>query len=98
MRPLPAILAELETRDLLVDFQRIAAAHHVTIGDIFGKRRYYAMAAARHECWRMLRDQGWSLLRLAEFFSVDHTTIRAGIESHDARLAKTMLADIRRSG
>ena len=89
-----AIIAELDTRDLTLDFTKIAKAHGVTLAELMGHRRFKGMPAARHECWWLLRERGWSYPRIGELFACDHTSIMGGVRKHLAKIAAVMMREV----
>lgn len=76
MTPREAIMRRLEA---------IAERRGVPMSLIMSDRRYSKVARARWEMWAMLRDDGWSLPRIAAFFDRDHTTVLHGIKAHHSR-------------
>lgn len=83
------VMARLRERDgdgeLLELIKRIAAAHDVTAMELIESRKG-APSDARFALWNALFERGhWNYSRLGDLFGRDHTTIRAGIDSHRAR-------------
>jgi chromosomal replication initiation ATPase DnaA len=70
------LIAELEERDLLLLAKQFAKAHSVTLEEMLGADRCRPAAAARHEFWTHLYDQGhWSYPRIGALFGRDHSSI-----------------------
>ena len=79
-RPIAAILAELDQRDLLVDFTAIAKKHHVTIAELMdGKRQLGAASQAKRECWLMLTERDWTYSAIARLWGIDHSSVMHGV-------------------
>lgn len=70
-----SIEQELARRDLLGLVEAIARAHHVTMGELLGRRRYAHIIRARHAAWVELRRMGWSFPAIAALWGVDHTSV-----------------------
>jgi chromosomal replication initiation ATPase DnaA len=75
------LIAELEERDLLTLAKQFAKAHSVTLEEMLGADRCRPAAAARHEFWTHLYDQGhWSYPRIGVLFGRDHSTIMQAVK------------------
>jgi chromosomal replication initiation ATPase DnaA len=93
-RPLAAILADLDQRDLLVDFTHIARKHGVLLAEIMGPRRAYGgVGRARRDCWRLLRERGWSYPSIGALWGVDHSSVMYGVRK---AIGAEMLAELKR--
>jgi len=77
-------------RRMRLAIEKAAVKYHVSVAEAEVSRRRQAVAA-RAEAMRELRDEGWSLLKLAAYFECHHTTVhhllrRSGRpETSDAR-------------
>jgi chromosomal replication initiation ATPase DnaA len=69
-------LKALDIMELVVDAVR---RHRVSLEDVFSRERRAEVSLARHHVWFELREQGWTLGRIASLFQRDHTTIINGI-------------------
>ena len=77
-RPLTAIVAELEQRDLRSLVEKVATAHHVTLGELLAPARDVLAVQARQAVWRALwadPEVDWSISRIARLFGVDRATV-----------------------
>ncbi|MES2359941.1 MAG: helix-turn-helix domain-containing protein [Gemmatimonadota bacterium] len=65
-----------------------AAGNHygVTLEEMFSHIRPHRVCVARHHAWWELRQRGyWSYPDIGKLFGRDHTTIMAGVQSHERR-------------
>lgn len=67
----------LAQRGLLGAVEKVARRHHVTMGELLGRRRLAHVVRARHTAWRELRRMGLSYPAIGELWGVDHTTVLA---------------------
>lgn len=58
---------------------QVAHKHGLAPKDILSASRTAPIVRARHECWRRLRERGWSYPAIARAFDRDHTTVLAGV-------------------
>jgi len=63
----------------------IAAAHDVSVDDIMSQSRRRTVNRARHEAFALLRSANYSYNKIGAVFRRDHSTVLAGIRSHNAR-------------
>jgi len=70
----------LAQRGLLGAVEKVARRHHVTMGELLGRRRFKHIVAARHSAWRELRAKGLSYPAIGELWGVDHTTVLAACQ------------------
>lgn len=90
MKTALAIVDELKVRDLLPLVERLAARHHVTVGELLGHGRDPHMVQARHAVWAALWSDPevyWSISRIAKLFGVDRGTVRYALKGRDGRAA-----------
>jgi len=95
-RTVADMLSELDVRDLRHEFDGIAKRHGVLLAEVMGHRRVSAVVAARQECFAILRERGWSSTRIGALFDREHTTVLDGVKAHERRLAKTIVAELKR--
>ena len=80
-----AIIAELDTRDLLEPASKIAKAHHVTLSEMLGTSRFRPAVQARHEFWAYLHTElGWPYSCVGKVCKVNHVSVMKGIAKHEA--------------
>lgn len=65
----------LAQRGLLGAVEKVARKHHVTMGELLGRRRLAHIVAARHAAWWEMRAKGLSYPAIAWLFGVNHTTV-----------------------
>jgi chromosomal replication initiation ATPase DnaA len=66
--------------------EAVAASHGVTVADIIGDRRIVKIAHARCAAYAAVRDgTNASLPSIGRWFRRHHSTVLAGIRSHEAR-------------
>lgn len=76
----PEIVEWLSVRDILVDVDRVATEHHVTLHELLGSSRAPHIVAARHEAWRrVVEEMGWSYGSTARAFGVHHTSVMSAL-------------------
>lgn len=85
---------ELSQRDLTMEFEAICKRHTVTLKELFARRRYAPMCAARRDCWCLLRCRGWSFPLIARFWGMDHTTVMHGVRK---AASDAVMAELKRS-
>jgi chromosomal replication initiation ATPase DnaA len=87
-RSVNEILAELDVRDLTVEFHAIARRHTCTLAEVIGPRREMAICDARFEIWYELHERGWNYSRIGRLFNRDHSTVASGVRQHLRRLCR----------
>ncbi|MEO9633084.1 MAG: helix-turn-helix domain-containing protein [Sulfitobacter sp.] len=74
----PELARARNPEEYAADFAR---RHGIRLPDFFGKTRTHDVAHRRQECMAELRQQGFTLSRIARLFKRDHTTVQHGIEA-----------------
>jgi chromosomal replication initiator protein len=76
--------AELHRAGVSKLLHLVANYHQVRVSDLVGPSRQAHFAQARHHAWYLLRQQGWTLTRIAHLFGrKDHCTVLHGIRKHE---------------
>jgi len=57
----------------------------VSVSALMQPNRRRAIAWARQRIMLTLRERGWSLLRIARYFDMNHTTVMYGVKAAQAR-------------
>lgn len=99
VKPVHHILEELQQRDLETEFQAIANRRGLLLSEVwehYPSRPPQAIAEARHECWYLLRERGWSYPRIGALGGQDHSTVMAGVREHEKRIRRAVLAELKR--
>lgn len=85
-RPVSAIFADLNTRDLVEPLERIAKAHHVTASELLGRSRLTHVTRAR---WAFLAhlcgELGFSANHAGKMLGLDHSTVLNALRLYAAR-------------
>ena len=67
----------------------VAAKHHITPEDIFGKSRKLEIVGARKELyWWLVRKFGMSYPMVGQILNRDHTSVLSGVRDYEANLEK----------
>lgn len=74
-----------EARGLLGTVLGVAAGHHVTLAELWGRSRTPRVSRARQALWSRLEGHGLSRSEIGRAFNRDHTTIISGIAAADKR-------------
>ena len=83
---LEEIAAELAARDLLDLVDEVCRARGVTRDELCGRGRTKAVASARRELWRRLRQHpglSYSYEEIGRLFDRDHATVLSGVRAHE---------------
>lgn len=94
-RAVEAALERLRVRGLHDEVAAACLRHGVTIEEVLDVGRMSSAVAARHECWRMLRDhpeRHFSWPDLGWLFNRDHTTVMAGVKAARRRRLRIEVA------
>jgi chromosomal replication initiation ATPase DnaA len=59
----------------LMAIEEIAKAHHFTLEDILGPRRFRSLVEVRRKCAVMLREKGHTTTEIGRILRRDHSTI-----------------------
>ena len=85
-KPVAAIMAELDMRDLTMLATRIAGEHGCSVEEMVGPRRVPRFVEARQHLWAELHDTGvYSLPVLGRIFDRDWSSVRHGVREHGNR-------------
>jgi len=89
----PAVIEALGARGLLDLVAGVCRTHGVTLDEVCGRARTRAASCARHEAWWQIRhhpELHYSLADIGRLFQRDHTTVRHGVEAHQARTREAL--------
>jgi chromosomal replication initiation ATPase DnaA len=64
----------------LLAIEEIAKAHHFTLEDILGPRRFKSLVEVRRKCAVMLREKGHTTTEIGRILRRDHSTISYALQ------------------
>lgn len=70
-----SLLERMRRVGLLALAESVASRHHITVGEMLGRRRTTQIVRARQEFYVALRRKGFSYPEIGRIVGRDHTTV-----------------------
>lgn len=90
-----SVKSDLQKIGILAQSEAVCLNNCTTLDEVSGNSRKKNVCRARHKIWRMIHDEGFSLMGIGRMFCRDHTTIMYGLKRSSSRKNLIEIAGIK---